>query len=294
MSFREKLKSYFELNGFELALRLTLLDLLLRPIGNWALRPFTFGLVAVGLVFPDLLLRAGFWMSLTFITGLRVILDWPLADNHAYLLSYWCLGVSVALLTQDSRNCLALNGRLLIGLAFAFAALWKLALSPDYMDGRFFRIIMLTDSRFEGVVRLVGGLSPEMLEELRNFVKQHVDAQPFQMMNIAPQPERFLLIAKIATLWTVAIETLIALAFLWPVSKGLSKLRDILLIIFCMTTYAVAPVEDFGWLLIAMGIAQCEPERRVTRFIYLAVFFIILFYREVPWANILLDHLNRE
>jgi hypothetical protein len=59
-----------------------------------------------------------------------------------------------------------------------------------------------------------------------------------------------------------------------------------------MTTYAIAPVEGFGWLLVAMGIAQSEQERRVIRVMYLGVFFIILFYREIPWADMLIDHLN--
>jgi hypothetical protein len=59
-----------------------------------------------------------------------------------------------------------------------------------------------------------------------------------------------------------------------------------------MTTYAIAPVEGFGWLLVAMGIAQSEQERRVMRVMYLGVFFIILFYREISWADMLIDHLN--
>ncbi|HEX3035974.1 MAG TPA: hypothetical protein VHT73_12770 [Thermodesulfobacteriota bacterium] len=294
ITLREQIHRFLISSGFELALRLTLLEILLRPIGNWMLRPFILGLAAVGLVFPGLLLKSGFWMSLTFFTGLRVVLDWPLADNHAYLLCYWCLAVSIALLAKDTGNCLALNGRLLIGLAFAFAVLWKLALSPDYIDGRFFRYIMLTDDRFEALVRLVGGFSFDALEELRAFVRQHIDGQFFEMTGIPGQPERFLSVAKFATLWTVAIEALVAIAFLSPVGKGLSKLRDVLLIIFCIATYAIAPVEGFGWLLIAMGIAQCEPERRIIRLLYLIVFFIILFYREVPWVDMLLDHIQTE
>ncbi len=48
-------------------------------------------------------------------------------------------------------------------------------------------------------------------------------------------------------------------------------------------------MEGFGWLLIAMGVAQCEPERGKTHLIYLAVFGLILFYREVPWAEQLFE-----
>ena len=37
---------------------------------------------------------------------------------------------------------LARTNRLLLGLVFAFAVLWKAALSPDYRDGRFFAVTL--------------------------------------------------------------------------------------------------------------------------------------------------------
>ena len=61
-----------------------------------------------------------------------------------------------------------------------------------------------------------------------------------------------------------------------------------MLLAFCATTYAVATIEGFGWLLIAMGVAQCEPARRSMPALYLAAYVLILFYREVPWASLLL------
>ena len=90
------------------------------------------------------------------------------------------------------------------------------------------------------------------------------------------------------TWWTVILEGAIASAFLWYVNRGISKVRDALLITFCVTTYAVTPVEGFGWLLIAMGVAQCSAVRHTTRPLYLVVFVLILFYREVPWTEWLL------
>jgi len=52
-------------------------------------------------------------------------------------------------------------------------------------------------------------------------------------------------------------------------------------------TLAVAPVAGFGWLLLLMGIAQCEPERTTVRALYLAIFFLILFYQEFSWTLVL-------
>ena len=133
------------MHPIHLALRLTLLDLLLRPIGDWFFRPVLLVLATLGVVLPGQLRRPLLWIVLAVLTMLRVILNWPMADNHAYLLSYWCLAVAVALVSHDPRSCLALNARLLVGLAFACATLWKVVLSPDYLDGRFFRVLLLTD-----------------------------------------------------------------------------------------------------------------------------------------------------
>jgi hypothetical protein len=277
------------LEPVNLALRLTLLSVLLRPIGAGLVRPCILGLAAAGLLLPGLLRRPGLWMALTVLTGLRVILDWSLADNHAYLLCYWCLAVLIALCSRDPSACLSLNGRLLIGLAFFFAALWKVGFSPDYLDGRFFRVTMLTDPRFAGFVQLVGGLVPEQLNELRAFVTQHVDGQFVEPSLLPAEPLRFLQLARFTTLWTVVIEGAVALSFLWPVGRTVSKGRDAVLLTFCVTTYAVAPVAGFGWLLLALGIAQCEPGRRKAQLSYLIVFALILFYRDGAWVARLLE-----
>ncbi len=275
-----------EASAFDLALRLTLLDLLLRPVGDWSVRPFVLALAAAGLLVPGWLRRPGLWLLLTALTALRVILDWPLADNHAYLLGYWCLAVTLSLLLSDSEASLALNGRWLIGLVFAFATLAKV-LSPDYLDGTFFRVSLLTDPRFEGASLLLGGLTPEQLGQQRAALEQHVDGPALTPLEPPPRPARFEGLARLATLWTLALEGALALSFLWPLGRGPSRARHGVLLLFCATTYAVATVAGFGWLLLAMGVAQCEPERRGTRLLYLAVYALILAYREVPWATLL-------
>ena len=56
------------------------------------------------------------------------------------------------------------------------------------------------------------------------------------------------------------------------------------LIAFCVTTYALAPVAGFGWLIATLGMAQCAGHQRVLRGVYLAVFVLILVYSEIPWT----------
>jgi hypothetical protein len=51
------------------------------------------------------------------------------------------------------------------------------------------------------------------------------------------------------------------------------------------TTYAVAPVASFGWLLLAMGASQCEADARRTRLAYLGVFALLIFYARAPWLG---------
>jgi hypothetical protein len=74
--------------------------------------------------------------------------------------------------------------------------------------------------------------------------------------------------------------------------RGIYKYRDIFLIIFCVTTYAIATVQGFGWLLIAMGVAQSDPDRWKTRIVYIAVYALVIFYSEVPWIDLMLRYLS--
>jgi hypothetical protein len=273
----------------DLALRLTLLDLLLRPIGDWSIRPLVLAIAAAGLLVPGWLRRPPLWFALAGLTALRVWTDWPLPDNHAYLISYWCLAAGISLVVSDTEACLALNARLLIGLAFAFAVIWKLVLSPDFMNGTFLRVTMLQDPRFEGWTRLAGGFSTDQLEAHRAALGRHLDLPPSESEPGPALSARFSRLADVMTFWTAGIELALAAAFLWWKGGPLSRARHALLIVFCATTYAVATVDGFGWLLIAMGVAQCDSRLARTRALYVASYALILVYREVPMASLIAD-----
>ena len=51
------------------------------------------------------------------------------------------------------------------------AVLWKAVLSPDYVDGRFFRVTLLTDERFADASLVFGGLSRDQMAENRAFLE---------------------------------------------------------------------------------------------------------------------------
>jgi hypothetical protein len=272
------------LDPFDLALRFTLLDLLLMPVGDWRVQPFLLGLAGGALLLPGLLRSRTLWIGLTALTALRVGLDWPAGDNHSYLLSYWCLAVTLALVVRDQQESLRVSARLLIGASFACAALWKVILSPDFLDTTFFRVTLLLDARFE-TVTLLAGVPRELLDALRAALTTHVDGPVATPVAIPDLPTRFLALARFATLWIALFEVGVALVFLWPRDR-LARLRDPLLLGFCVTTYAIAPVYGYAWLLLAMGAAQ-TGRSPVARLGYVAAFGLVLLYRELPWATLL-------
>jgi hypothetical protein len=279
------LAAFYGMSAFDLALRLTLVNLLLRPVGGWSIRPFTLALAALGLVMPGLLRAPALWLGLTILTGLRVVLDWPLPDNHAYLLFYWCLAVTISLSLARPERILTVNARLLIGLVFAFSVLWKLVLSPDFMNGTFFGVTLLVDPRFEGFARVAGGLSAEGYDALREFMS---GGEAFYAGTGVPEiPPRLAALSRFLTYWTIAIEAAVAVLFFMPVRLAISGLRDYLLIIFCVTTYGVANVDGFGWLLLAMGVAQAGEGRTRVRLLYAAAFLLIIFYGYYTFSRLL-------
>jgi hypothetical protein len=90
----------------------------------------------------------------------------------------------------------------------------------------------------------------------------------------------------------VLLETAVALFMLLPTGPQIEAARHTALLTFCVTTYAVAPVAGFGWLLLVMGAAQVGASQRWLRNTYVGAFVLVLFYSEVPWTGIVLDLLR--
>jgi hypothetical protein len=280
-----------EMDRADLALRLLLVALLFQPVGNRWLRPPAMALAAIGLLAPSALASAWLWAALTALATARLVLVWPASDNHAFLLAYWCLAALLATLARQRDAVLAWNGRALIAGAFFFATLWKAALAPDFLDGRFFAVTLVDDPRFESFAQLATGLDEYALYELRDLVREHADGVFVPWTN-ASAPPRLATIARAMAFATVAIEGAIALAFLLPLDWGIARIRDALLLLFCATTYALAPVAGFGWMLLSMGIAQLEPARHRTRAFYLVAFLLVLVEARWPLFSELVDFMR--
>ena len=285
--FQNILNKFGNIDFYNLALRLTLLDLILRPIGSWEIRVPVLITAILGLVIPGLLKNPIIWFLLTGFTLSRVILDWPLSDNHAYLLFLWCFAIFISALKKD-KILLTKNARLMIGLVFVFAFIWKAFLSPDFLDKRFFSVNMIEDPRFSEFTQVTCNISKDDLDYFRDYVKQHVDGNLVFAEVINFNLKCINKIAGFLTYYTIVLELLVALFFLIPKKISISKYRDYFLILFCISVYSVATVEGFGWLLIAMGISQSD-NKKLPILLYILSFFIILFYREVSVLNIILE-----
>jgi hypothetical protein len=272
----------------DLALRLTAIILLLRPLDVWWVSGFALIGAGLSLLFDRIRRTPITWLVLSALIGVRIVAVWPLSDNHIYLLAYWCLAIGLALATRAPAAAMASSSRWLLGAAFTLAVIWKAFLSPDYLDGRFFRVTLLTDDRLAEAVMLIGDLTADQIRDARAFLQPLPAGAELADPEWFGEPPRVRAFGKILTWAGFLLEGLVAVLCLLP-AGAVERARHAALMLFCATTYAFAPVAGFGWLLATMGFAQSRGDQRVLRTAYLIIFFLVLLYAEIPWAGVILN-----
>ena len=269
----------------ELLTRVTLLIFFIGPnlIGlEWHYK-LLFQVVAVlGLAAPRIGRSGPFWCAVAGLMLFKTLDHWWMQDNHVFLLTWWCLTLALAGFAADPDRVIAGNSRLLIGLSFFFAVVWKGLLSPDYMGGDYFHYTFLTDDRFAKLGTLFCEMDFGQLQSnyravnaLTDYTK---DITSVQLQGTATLRT----LAIVVTWWTVIIEGILAVLFLLPPQWRISRVRNAALLIFAWTTYLAAPVTTFGWTLLTLGLAQCSPEARKTRLCYLLTYPLLLLYEIAP------------
>ena len=269
-------------------LTLTSIILLLRPFDVWWVTPFVLVAACLSLVLRAVRRAPITWLVLAVLVAARIVVVWPLSDNHIYLLGYWCLAIGLALSGPAPAATLARSGRWLLGAAFAMAVLWKVV-SPDYLDGRFFRVTLLTDERFADASLVFGGLERDQMAENRKFLKPLPEGAVLLNPPAFVEPPRLRAFATVATWGGLVLEALVALLCVIPAVGPMQAARHAALLVFCITTYALAPVAGFGWLIATLGLAQCHSNQRWLRGAYLSVFLLIVLYSEIPWTGVLAE-----
>jgi hypothetical protein len=234
------------------------------------------------LVLPPLHRDPRLWATFAVLLCAKTARNWFTQDNHLFLVTWFSVGMVLALRSSDPLRAARENARRLIGLSFLFAALWKGPLSGEFLNGSYFSFTFLTDPRFHGAARLVGGIPEEALAWNYGTVARLAQAG-VESVTLAGLAPRLLLASRLVAWWTFAIESALALAFLAPERwKRLHASRHILLLVFGVTTYLVVDIKTFGWSLMAIGAAQSEPERPGIRALYFAVGLLILAYDCFP------------
>jgi hypothetical protein len=272
----------------EPALRVCLLVLLLDAPWFWFERVPLQLMCGIGLLWPAVARDARAWAVLTVLTSWPLFWNWPFSDNHDYLRAFLALSVTLALTSTESQRALRISARLLIAGTFCFASLWKVVLSPDWLDGTFFRVTLLSDPRFHDLAVLAGGASWETLDAFDAALTAFLSTGSGWPGSFV-EPPGLRPLALALTVFATVIEGAIAVAFLWP---RRARIRNVLLIAFGATTFAFATVRGFGFLLMALGVAQCEDDERRARIAYVATLFLIEAYRSVPWSRMLIDGLG--
>ena len=179
---------------------------------------------------------------------------WEGLDDHIVLTSYWFCALGLAMLSDDPERALRISARLLIGFTFACAAAWKVS-SSEYVSGRMFYSRLLTDERFQPIAHLVGGIRDA---DLRGNVGLVVALRDVGTTDLAPHltgASRAHALAIAMTWWTLAIEAVLAVAWLAGDRIARSGARLALLIVFCMVTYMTVPVTAFAAVLLTMALA---------------------------------------
>jgi hypothetical protein len=256
----------------DVVLRLSLIVLVTNSVTYPLLFVAAAVLAVVALPRPRLYRSPLLWFAFGAALAARVLWDWEGVDNHVILTVWWAFAVGVSLLGADAGRSLAANARLLVGLAFLFATLWKL-ISGEFVDGSFFHYSLLLDDRFRYLAESMGGLGHDAYVSNHGVVGGLRDSSGSGPAGLVTT-DAIRMTAAVLTWWTLAIEAIVAGAFLVPVRR-LAWVRHGSLLVFAFTTYLAVPVGGFGVLLMVMGLAQCDLGDR-ARLHWVAAFAFLL------------------
>ncbi|QDU61306.1 hypothetical protein Pan216_21610 [Planctomycetes bacterium Pan216] len=266
---------------------MTLVLLLFHSPKYWYVRSPVVILAICGVVFPSNRRHPTYWLIMTALLASALFYNWFQSDNHKYLECYWALAMfgAYSLGESDRERVLALNGRWMIALCMSFSVVAKL-ISANYVDGSFFEFTLLTDHRFADFASWFG--SVPAFELARNRELEQLLTTGY-LQGTAPttvtlhSSARMEWLAWLMTWWTILIEGTIGVLFFFPARSRVAPWRDAILMFFAITTYLVATVKGFGWLLMIMGIAQSE--KTSVRLAYFVTFLLIQTYT-MPYEQV--------
>lgn len=269
---------------FDAVLMLTLLNVMLWGPQYWYTETLLFLVCVPGLIIKALRHSPWFWWTAAGCIVHMIVINWAWADNHKYVMTYWMMGIAMSLhvKAENRLDVMATNARCILGLSMLFATVWKL-ISPEYTSGAFFEVLFLTDRRFDGSIAMLTDLTYGQLLENQSRVKLLREGY---MTWVNPETQQLYSsamvkwLAFIATWWTVFIEGAKGFLFLIPSNRdSVFFWRNFTLVLFCFTTYIIAPVPGFGCTLCCMGMATCLERGNNWFRSYQLGYLMVLFWK---------------
>ena len=245
-------------------------------------------LALLGLLSLRLQNQAFYWWLLSAVLSYKTYTNWWSQDNHQFVFNLWCISLALGYSLGHFKEVIAKNAKALIGLSFAFATLWKVFLSPDFMNGDYFYFTFMTDIRFQDEAMILGATANDLGNNTSELYHVRNGAKEAAIFSYIPSLHWATLGV---TWWTALIEGLLALVFLWPRKNTLYRMRNAVLLVFAWTTYLAAPVMTFGWTLITLGLAQTEEDEERTRLLYILTLVLLFIYAKVPMTKWLAEAL---
>ncbi len=245
--------------------------------------------------FRSLVRTTQFWYLSATLIGTVVYLNWEGADNHKYLICYWCLALCCAFSMPPKyrEQGIMTTSRLLLALCMLLSVAWKAA-TPDYLNGEFFHYTLMIDERFESFARWFGSLPQGVVADNRQLIGllQNGHLRGIEVSSVTLDDAGGMRgLVGFMTWWTILIEGLIGLLFCLPDRRWINRTRNTCLLLFATTTYAVATVRGFGWMLMMLGFAQCKREQKGFKLAYLGTFILVQLYA-LPYEAVVNTMLN--
>jgi hypothetical protein len=231
-------------------------------------------LLVLGLIVADIGTSVLLWICISATHFAWLARAYFTADNHLYLIGYWCIAVCIALFYGGERGDMVLRetSRLLVGLCFLLAVITKMW-SDNFRSGSLFIHTMLSDPRFVVLARCIAGISREQQQKYhRAIIRLESGASEREPVRILGRTR---VVAKALVWWTIGIEMVVSTAFLLPQGES-SMLRTGSIIVFVLTTFGVVQVTAFAQILLLIAAVGVVSVSQGALLVSLAIVMPIL------------------